>query len=368
MKRTPTILYPQPQMKLTTKSANSKPATRRSKGSKRDRENDDSQDDPSSAATKKLAFQPKGSIQAVFLGETPIQPHLYQEWFSAGYFNFSFLPWDVIQNNILIYLNYTDTIALARTTRQWYRRIANVACSKFEIFLRSEFEKDFAEREERLNSKYPEGAKSDLATSLRDRLAADVGGAFQHLTPLAISYFSDIGKVIYNKRCRVQTRLTAKSKKWDRCQILKDFEVMLRRIEAHGNIDSYKIHTLLNNQRLDELFKIEADRVQRNCRLFWNMLTDEGCKSKFELWIMADSCQIRIKPNFYRRKWETVGGKLVEKPDPLNTLYKTLRYKDEADLRALDINELIPLLVDAGLADRSWGLVARQSRLSGKVD
>jgi hypothetical protein len=78
----------------------------------------------------------KGSIKAARLEESPVTLNQYKQ----SKVSFSTIPWDVLNKNLLPYLDYRDTIALAQVTKQWYRRIADDACRKFSIFLQREIE------------------------------------------------------------------------------------------------------------------------------------------------------------------------------------------------------------------------------------
>lgn len=132
------------------------------------------------------------------------------------------------------FLNYQETIALARSTKQWYRRIANVACRKFAIFLDELIDAYYFTLVSK-ESRQHQFTKFDSVKIVYDRL-----------TPAAIAYYSDIGRVIWDKDFKHACPV---SKSWYPDRIMKEVFLMLTRIKDHGRVDSFKAYSKVNNAK-----------------------------------------------------------------------------------------------------------------------
>lgn len=283
------------------------------KGKKRDRD-DDHHDDNSILDMNTVPR--KGSIQAVFLPERALVIPRYSEWIAKGWISFSILPWDIIEQHILVYLDHDDIIAMARTTRLWYRRAANVACDEFAMFIDDEYS--------RLELEYT--AKHGYSPIAVDHYR-EVKGSLNKLTPMAIAYYNAIGKVVWNRDCIITTVLTEKSRKWDLRKIMDDVANMLKRIEEHGNIDSFKAYSRFNNRRLDDIFRAEAERKKEVLETLRIMILEKGYDLNFEMEFRYESRQIRFKPR------DRCRGN--------DSLFKALHDGDEETVRNFNVKLLI---------------------------
>lgn len=197
---------------------------------------------------------PKDSIKVRVLEDTIITLHTYSR--DRSEFPFTTIPWNVIETCILPYLDCNDTIALARTTRQWYRRIANIASKKLAFEIGT-----FIEMYRRSYSR------------LADVLAKidNFKDAYNKMTPMAIRCFADM------KVRKWTSRFVYESRGYQSVESIADRLLdMFKRISKHGSLDMYKEFTILNHARLDSVYEDTITHLESRLKEFKDHMLNNG--------------------------------------------------------------------------------------------
>lgn len=269
----------------------------------------------------------KGSIKASRLEEAPVSLSQYR----AGTASFSTIPWDVVDKHILPYLDYRDTIAFGRSTKQWYRRIADNACHKFSIFLRQEVDAFIAK-------------DTGIYQTKRVEQFEPVKGSFDKMTPMAIAYYCDIGRVTWNKHFK---RISRVSKPWDITEIMREVFLMLTRIKDHGNVDSFKAYAFVNNNRLRQKFELEQAKRLEVLAYLKQHLLERGYDTTINIRVMKNANIFKLEPEFCKED-NRMGDKERAEETPeikrqrhvLNALYGTISGGGLSRLKTFNFNDL----------------------------
>lgn len=276
----------------------------------------------------------KGSIKVISLEDAPVRLMNYNKEFNG--FSFSLIPWGVIDKHILAHLDHHDTMMVAQTTRQWYRRIANVACRKFAIFLPREIE---ALRAKDKFDKYNRKEFDELG---------DLKIIYEKLTPMAVAYYHDLGRATWDRNFK---RTGTANKSRGPHEMNRELIVMLKRIREHGSIDSFKAYTIVNNARLVRNFEIKVAKYRKMLAGFNDNLRKVGYNSRLELIILPRSNRLKIEPCVVDNiRGDPDSDEERHRKDVLAKLYHALKDCDEIELANFDPREIGGYLLQRGWA------------------
>lgn len=286
---------------------------------------------------------PNGSVKVVVLESSIVTVKTYER--DPSQYPFVTTPWNVIETKILPYLDYADCMSLAKTTRQWYRRIAEIACRKCAVAIKNLLAGYLQLRYEKL-------------TATVNRISEYFAG-LDKITPMAIRCFQQMQRITWNSRFEINGVVPS----YCSDVIAENIRKMLKNIVLHGSLESYKAHSIENTARLDAIYQVRIDNCEEKLQDFKDYMFTKG------YWI-----NIRLDINRASRRHPTVLPSFIQrlenKDSPENAkivaVVKTLQKFDIDALKTDDPNEIGECFVRHRLATRTIASYAIPGQLTAE--
>lgn len=286
---------------------------------------------------------PNGSVKVAVLEGSIVTVDTYKR--DPSQYPFVTIPWNVIESKILPYLDYADCMSLAKTTRQWYRRIAEIAGRKCAVAIKNLLAGYRDKRYEKL-------------TAIVNKISEYAAG-LDKITPMAIRCFQQMQRITWNSRFEINGVIGS----YCSDVIAENIRKMLKNIVLHGSLESYKAHSIENTARLDSIYQERIDNCEEKLQDFKNYMFTKG------YWI-----DMRLDINRTSRRHPTVLPSFIQrlenKDSPENVeivaIVKTLQKFDIDALKADDPKEIGECLVRHRLATRTTASYAIPGQLTAE--